>query len=209
MAYLILVRHGITSWNKEGKWHGLADIPLSEEGRQQARQAAETIKNIKLDLVFTSVLKRNQQTSQEICQKLGYMGLVVVDAALNERDYGIYTGKNKWEVQKQLGDEEFLKLRRSWNQPISKGESLKDVYERVVPFYQREILPELRMGKNVMVVSSGNALRSLIKYLENISDEDIAKLELGFGEVYVFKVDKKGNVLSKEIRASNLYTGKY
>lgn len=200
MAYLILVRHGITDWNKEGRWHGLTDIPINEEGRQQAREGAKALSGIKIDSVYTSLLCRTKQTYDEICDSLGLSCPVTAEPALNERDYGIYTGKNKWEVEKEMGHEEFVKLRRGWDCPIPKGETLKDVYNRVVEFYKEQILKDLKARKNVLVVSSGNTLRALIKYLENISDDDIANLELNFGEIYIYEIDKEGKVLGKEIK---------
>lgn len=200
MAYLILVRHGITDWNAQGRWQGLTDTSINEEGKKQAKLAAKTLKGIKIDLAFTSNLIRTKQTSEEICKDAGYNCPVFSNAALNERDYGTYTGKNKWQVKDQLGDEEFQKLRRGWDYPIHKGESLKDVYKRVIPFYQQEILEKLKKGKNVMIVSSGNTLRALIKYLDNISDKEIAKLELNFAEVRIYNINNKGEVISREIK---------
>lgn len=208
MAYLILVRHGLTDWNEQGRWHGLTDIPLNEEGRRQARETAKALSKTKIDSVYTSLLCRTKQTYDEICDSLGLKCPVISHQALNERDYGVYTGRNKWEVEKELGHEKFMALRRSWNCPIPKGEALKDVYKRAVRFYKSQILKDLKNGKNVLVVSSGNTLRALIKYLENVSDEDIAKLELNFGEIIIFHIDKKGKVLSKETRAQDLYSGK-
>lgn len=201
MAYLVLVRHGLTGWNKEGRWQGFTDISLTEEGKEAIRKTAKTIKDIKIDMAYVSNLTRTKQTYQEIRDVLGLNCPVAYEAALNERDYGIYTGKNKWEVEKEIGEEEFEKLRRSFDYPIPAGETLKNVYERAVPFYKLKILNHLRSGKNVLVVSSGNTIRALLKYLENISDEDIAKLELGFGEVYLFKVNEQGEITQKQIRA--------
>ncbi len=209
MAYLILVRHGVTEWNKIGRWQGLTDIPLSAEGRNQANSAAETIRDIHIDSVYTSPLKRVSQTYDEICKHLGLTCPIIKHPALNERDYGVYTGKNKWEVEKELGQEEFRKLRRSFDQPIPEGETLKDVYGRVVPYFQEKILNDLMSGKNVMVVSSGNTLRALMKYLENKTDEEIADFELGFADIYVFEVDKQGKIVGKEIRSKGLYQGKH
>lgn len=198
MAYLILVRHGVTDWNVEGKWHGLTDIPLNEEGRKQARKAATLLKGMKIDASYTSILSRVTQSYDEICEALKLSCPVIKHPALNERDYGIYTGKNKWEVKKELGEEEFLNLRRGWSHQIPKGEALIDVYNRVIPFYKGRILKDLKKGKNVLVVSSGNTLRALIKFLQNISDEDISKLELKFGEVIIFETDKRGNIISQK-----------
>lgn len=208
MAYLILVRHGITDWNKAGKWQGFTDISLNAEGEQQARNVAQSIKNIKIDQAYTSDLVRTQQTYQQICDTLGLSCPVIHNAALNERDYGTYTGKNKWEVQKEIGDEEFQKLRRSFDYPVPGGESLKDVYDRAIPYYEQNILNDLKAGKNVLVISSNNTLRALVKYLEGMSDEVLQKFEFGLGDAYIYEVDAEGKIINKEVRAQGL-SGKY
>lgn len=199
MAKLILVRHGESQWNEKGLWTGLTDIGLTEKGKEQARLAGEKLKNFSIDLAFTSKLKRTKQTFDEIKSILGIEIPTISNPALNERDYGIYTGKNKWEIKKEVGDEQFTKIRRSWDTTIEEGESLKDVYGRVIPYYQDEILPKLREGKNVLIAAHGNSLRALTKYLENINDEDISRLEIGVGEVDVFEINQEGKVLSKQI----------
>lgn len=197
---LVLIRHGASSYNEQGLWTGLTDVDLSEKGRQEARECADLISDIPFDYVFTSVLKRSQQTWEEINNVLKVQVQERSDKALNERDYGDYTGKNKWEVKKEIGEEEFLKIRRSWDQPIPNGETLKNVYERVVPFYQQEIEPLIKDGKNILIVAHGNSLRALVKYLENISDADIPKVELATGEVFVYTINKEGKVEEKEVR---------
>jgi 2,3-bisphosphoglycerate-dependent phosphoglycerate mutase len=208
MAYLILVRHGVTDWNVEGRWHGLSDIPINAEGEREATQAGEALKDLKIDAAYTSDLIRTKQTYQKICDSLKLTCPVEHTPALNERDYGMFTGKNKWEVRETLGEEEFLKLRRDYKQAIPGGESLQDVYGRVVPFYQDKIMKDLISGKNVLVVSSGNTLRALIKHLENISDEDISKFELNFGEIRIFHFNENGKIIDKEIRGQDLFQGK-
>ena len=200
MAYLILIRHGITNWNVEGRWQGLTDTSINEGGKIQAKQAAQALNGIRVDIAFTSNLIRTKQTSEEICKTSGYTCPVFSNAALNERDYGIYTGKNKWQVKKKLGEKEFQNLRRGWDYPIPKGESLKDVYGRVIPFYQQEILGKLKQGKNIMIVSSGNTLRALIKYLDNYTDQEILNLELNFAEVRIYNINNKGEVINREIK---------
>lgn len=208
MAYLALVRHGVTDWNAAGRWHGWADIPLNGEGRKEARESAKALEGLKIDAVYTSTLKRNVQTFEEIRNVLNLKCPVVSTPVINERNYGIYTGKNKWEVEKELGHEEFIKLRRGWNYPIPEGESLQDVYNRIIPFYKTKILEDLKNGKNVLVVSSGNALRSLMKYLKNISDEDIANMNLNFGEIHIFEIDNDGKALNEEVKNADLFQGK-
>ena len=119
---------------------------------------------------------------------------------MDERDYGIYTGQNKWEIKKEIGEEQFQKLRRGWNTGIPKGETLEDVYDRVVPYYKTQILPDLEAHKNVLVVAHGNSLRALVKYLDNISNEDIEKLEIATGEIYIYSVDDQAVIASKQIK---------
>ncbi|KKQ41310.1 MAG: 2,3-bisphosphoglycerate-dependent phosphoglycerate mutase [Candidatus Levybacteria bacterium GW2011_GWB1_37_8] len=199
MAYLILVRHGESEWNEKGLWTGLTDIGLTEKGKEEAKLAGEKLKVLPIDIAFTSVLIRAKQTLDEIKSVLGIDVPTFEDKALNERNYGIYTGKNKWEIQKEVGEEQFQKIRRGWDVPIQNGESLKDVYNRVIPYYQSEILPKLKDGKNILIVAHGNSLRALTKYLENISDKNISKLEIEIGEVNVFEINSNGNIITKKI----------
>lgn len=204
MAYLILVRHGKSEWNKLGKWTGKTDVGLVEEGLEEARQAGLAIKDFHIDSVHVSTLKRTHETFEEIKNALGRSDLIPKKHhALNERDYGIHTGKNKWEVKKEIGDEEFQKIRRSWNHPVEGGETMKDVHDRVAPYYREHILPELLAGKNVLVVAHGNSLRALVKHLEELSDEGISDLEYGTGEVYCYEIDDVEKIVQKTIRAAN------
>lgn len=203
MAYLVLVRHGISEYNAKGLWAGWDDPPLTEEGREEAKKAGKVLQDIQFDEGFSSDLKRAKDTLTIILQTLKKHLPIIIDKALRERNYGEFTGKNKWEVKKQIGEVEFLKLRRSWDYPIPKGESLKQVYERTIPYYKQIIEPKLKAGKNIIISSSGNALRSLVKYLDDIPDNQIAQLEIATGEVYMYKIDEQGSVISKEILASH------
>ncbi|KKU81670.1 MAG: putative 2,3-bisphosphoglycerate-dependent phosphoglycerate mutase [Microgenomates group bacterium GW2011_GWA2_47_8] len=198
---LVLVRHGESEWNAKNVWTGLTDIGLTQKGRDEAISAGRALADISFDAAFTSPLSRARDTLRIMLVTLGQSQVPVIEhAAVNERDYGIYTGKNKLEIKKELGDAEFLKLRRGWDYPISQGESLKEVYARTVPYYEASILPLLQEGKKVLVVAHGNSLRALIKYLDNVSDEDIAKVELATGEIVVYKIDRTGAIISKEKR---------
>src|SRR3989344_1645460 len=164
MSKLILIRHGESEWNAKGLWTGLTDISLSEKGRKEAALAGKSLKDIKIDLAFISVLKRAKETLDEIKKTLNINSLPTIEnKALNEKDYGDFTGKNKWEIKKEFGDEMFRQIRRGWAYQIPNGESLRDVYNRTVPYYQKEILPKLMEGKNVLIVAHGNSLRALIK----------------------------------------------
>lgn len=200
MAFLALVRHGESTYNAKGVWTGWLDPPLSEKGFGEARQAGELLKDIKFDISYTSDLLRAQQTLDEIKKILGLEIRTIISPEIKERNYGDYTDKNKWEVEKQLGEEEFKKLRRSFDYPIPNGESLKDVYNRTIPYYQEEILPKLKNGQNILISAHGNSLRALTKFLENISDEEIENLEIPTGQVIVYQIDSEGKVISKEIR---------
>lgn len=205
MAYLILVRHGQSLWNKEGKWTGLTDIHLDQTGAEQAEKAGKLLVDRKPDVAFTSDLIRSEETLTIVEHALGFPHDIPVTHAkeLNERDYGDYTGKNKWDVEKEIGEEAFKNLRRNWDYPVPNGETLKDVYERVVPYYEQNILPHLKEGRNVIISAHGNSLRSLVKHLENISDEGIADVEFGTGEIYIYDVDSSGKINGKEIRGSH------
>ncbi len=204
MAYLVLVRHGRSEYNDKGLWTGFTDVALNEVGREEAHRTAIAIKDIKFDQAFTSLLVRAQATLDIILKDLGQDVIPVEkNFALNERDYGDYTGKNKWEVKEEVGEETFQKIRREFDYPIPNGESLKMVYERVVPYYEEQILPLLKNGKNVLVAAHGNSLRALVKYLENLSNEQVAALEIRTGEAYVYEVDSEGKIISKDIRAEN------
>lgn len=199
MAYLALIRHGESLWNAKGLWTGLTDIPLSDKGREEAKAAANKIKHISFDICFTSALARAKQTLDQILKVLNQKLPIVTSKALNERDYGELTGKNKWKIKEEFGEEQFLKWRRSWDVAPPGGESLKDVYNRVVPYYRDNILPKLAERKNILISAHGNSLRALVKYLENITDEQIAKLEIATGEVYVYDMNTNGQVISKQI----------
>ena len=200
MAYLALVRHGQSEWNALGLWTGWRDVALSEKGHQDAKDAGKALKDITFDLGYTSALLRAQQTLNDINVILQQNFPVIKNQALNERDYGDLTGKNKWKIKEEYGEAQFLKWRRGWDDLLPNGESLKDVYERVVPYYEDEILPHLKNGENVIIAAHGNSLRALVKYLENVPDKDIPSLEIGLGEVYLYSIDAEGQMTNKEVR---------
>jgi 2,3-bisphosphoglycerate-dependent phosphoglycerate mutase len=204
MAYLVLVRHGQSEWNLLGQWTGLTDVQLTEDGREEARRAAKTLEDIDLHRAYSSKLTRAKHTLDEIVTHLGRHDLERTEhAELNERDYGELTGKNKWQVKEEYGEEKFMAWRRSWDHPVPGGETLKDVSERVLPFYEQHILEDLKNGKNVIVAAHGNSLRALIKYLEEVSDEDAHTVEIMTGEVLVYEIDDNGKLLKKEVRLTN------
>ncbi len=198
---LIIARHHESEWNKLGKWTGLHDCHLDEYGYEKSLDMGHLIEDIPIDHAFTSMLVRTLETCScivNVC-KCAEVPIEHVEA-LNERDYGDYTGKNKWDMEALLGDEEFTKLRRSWNYPLPNGESLAEVYNRVVPYFLDAILPKLHEEKNILIVAHGNSLRTLIKYIESISDEDIAHIEIAFGQILIYHLDSEGHMVHKEVR---------
>lgn len=204
MAHLILVRHGLSEWNKKGWWTGWNNPPLTAQGHKEGQKAGEALKDIPLDEAYVSDLLRAQQTLDEIKKVLQQENLpTTISKEIKERNYGDLAGKNKWEMKEKYGEEQFMKWRRSWDSPIPNGETLKDVYNRAIPYYETNILPKLKAGKNIILVSSGNPLRAFAKYLEKISDEQITSLEIGTGEVYVYTINPEGTVENKEIRSIN------
>ena len=208
MTKLILTRHGQSVWNAENRFTGWVDVDLSNKGVQEAEKSGQLIKElkIKIDLSYTSYLKRAIKTLTTIL-KINNLELKFNTAwQLNERHYGSLTGLNKEETKKKIGEEQFKKYRRSWdiapppmnteseyqtlfsplNSSIPVGmtpftESLKDTYDRVVPFYENEIKKNLSVKKNILLSAHGNSLRALCKYLLNISDIEINELEIPTG----------------------------
>lgn len=200
MSKLALVRHGQSEWNKKGLWTGWKDIPLTLGGKEEARAAATVLQGISFHVSYTSDLRRASETLEIIKAELKLVIPTFKHQALKERHYGEYTGKSKWEIQKLVGEEKFKKIRRGWDEPIKEGETLKEVYKRVVPFFRQSVLPQITVGRNVLLVSHGNTIRALIKHLENITDEAISEVEFATGEVLIYELDKKGKVLHTEKR---------
>lgn len=182
MAKLYLQRHLKSQWNLENKFTGWTDVPLSKEGVESAKKAAEELAGLKIDKVYTSPLIRNRETVSLILKNLEKENLpVVADKALDERNYGELQGLDKDEVKEKYGEEQVHLWRRSYDIAPPGGESLKDVYERAVPFFQKYAEKDLENGKDVLIVASHNSLRAIVKYVEKISDEDVINVELPFG----------------------------
>lgn len=204
MAYLVLVRHGQSEWNLLGKWTGWTDVALTDQGRAEAREAGRLLESIDLHRAYTSKLQRAKHTLDEIVEHLGIHAIERSEHhELNERHYGHLTGKNKWQVKEEHGEEQFMKWRRSWDHPIPGGETLKDVSGRVLPFYEKHILEDLKAGKNVIVAAHGNSLRALMKHLEEIADHEAHEVEIKTGEVHMYELDSEGKVLEKVVLGGN------
>ena len=197
---LILIRHGQSEWNALNQFTGWKDPDLTAKGIEEAHNAGRIINNLKInfDLVFTSALIRAQNTAEIILKEINQSLSTIKNQALNERNYGDLAGLNKDDARKRWGDEQVHIWRRSFDIPPPGGESLKDTGERVLPFFMKEIHPHVCKGKNVLVAAHGNSLRSLIKFLDNISDEEIVKLEIPTGAPIHYVIDEDGSVKSKQ-----------
>ncbi|MGB0911674.1 MAG: 2,3-bisphosphoglycerate-dependent phosphoglycerate mutase, partial [Nitrospirales bacterium] len=163
MAQLILVRHGESQWNLENKFTGWVDVELTLKGIQEAKDAGEKLRPYRFDQAFTSGLKRAQETLRLILEVTGQTDLSIErDLALNERMYGDLQGLNKSETVEKFGEAQVKIWRRSYDIPPPGGESLKDTAERVLPYYERRIHPEVLAGKTILIAAHGNSLRSLV-----------------------------------------------
>jgi 2,3-bisphosphoglycerate-dependent phosphoglycerate mutase len=214
LATLVLVRHGQSQWNLENRFTGWVDVPLSAKGREEASSAGKKLKDIRFDTMYVSHLMRAIQTLHYILLELSderipilyheekrihawehYTGNqdkeipVYQSVDLAERYYGDLQGLNKAETMKKYGEAQVHLWRRSYDINPPQGESLKDTCERTIPYYKKNIEPELQAGKNVLVVAHGNSLRSITKYVENISDEEIPNVEIPTGVPIVYTFD--------------------
>ena len=222
MSHLILVRHGQSEWNLENRFTGWVDVDLAPKGKLEACKSGELIKEqkIKTNYFFTSYQKRSINTLQLILNTLRIKGIKVVKAwQLNERHYGSLTGLNKDEMKKKLGEKKVHEFRRSWNiapDPLSKNnpyhpinieayknippinipdtESLKDTYERVLPYFKKEILSKLEDNKNIIISAHGNSLRAICKYLFKLNENSITKLEIPTGNPLFISFNDKNEI---------------
>ncbi|NPC75457.1 2,3-diphosphoglycerate-dependent phosphoglycerate mutase [Corallococcus sp. AB004] len=197
MPILALVRHGQSLWNLENRFTGFVDVPLTEQGRAEARKAADSLQGVKFDVAYTSALSRAQQTLAILLEALKQTPPVIRDAALNERHYGDLQGLNKADAAKEFGEKQVHVWRRSFDVPPPNGESLEMTAKRVLPFFDRAIAGDLRQGKNVLVVAHGNSNRSLVMRLDKLSGETVVGLELATGVPLVYEIGADGQVVSK------------
>ena len=218
MHKLVLIRHGESVWNKENRFTGWTDVDLSERGVSEAHEAGKLLKKegFNFDLVFTSVLKRAIETMLIVLKEMDLQNLLVKKSwRLNERHYGALQGLNKAETTAKYGEEQVKIWRRSYGvqppaltkdderypgkDPLYKDlsenelpltECLKDTVERFVPYWEKEIVPEVKAGKNVLIVAHGNSLRALVKYLDKVSDHEITELNIPTGVPLVYELDE-------------------
>ncbi|MCX6759819.1 MAG: histidine phosphatase family protein [Candidatus Nealsonbacteria bacterium] len=224
MAKLFLLRHLKSQWNLEDRFAGWVDNPLSQEGRENAKNAALKLKGEEFDIAYTSPLIRNEETVLLVLRNLGdkyplFMHLrgkmkdwgnfkgtgnyvpVYVSVELNERYYGDLQGMRREEAKSEFGEEQFNKWRRGFEFRPPRGESLKDTYKRTVPFFKKNIEKNLKSGNNVLIIGSHNALRSIAKYIEKISDKDIINFEIPYGGLVKYELDDSLNLKNKKVVA--------
>ena len=196
---LVLVRHGESEWNKLNLFTGWHDVDLSEKGIEEARAAGRRLKamGFAFDLAFTSALKRAQRTLDIILDEMGLRIPIVRDQALNERDYGDLVGLNKDDARARWGAEQVHVWRRSYDVAPPGGESLKDTAARVLPYYEREILPRVLEGKRVLVAAHGNSLRALVMRLDKLGEEQVTGLNLATGLPMIYRLNADGTVAEK------------
>jgi len=198
---LVLVRHGESESNAEGIWTGITNVALTPKGHADARRMGALLADLDFDRVYTSCMRRAEQTRDDLLDAHGPTTAVLKKtAALNERDYGEYTGLDKWAIQAKIGQEAFKDLRRAFDAVIPNGESLRDVYERVVPWYVANVVPLLLAGQRVLIVAHGNSARALRKHIEDVTDEAVANLEMDFDKIYIYDVDEYGRCLNPQVR---------
>ena len=220
MTYLILIRHGQSTWNLENRFTGWVDVDLTENGKLEAKKAGNLVKksNIQIDYYYSSLQLRANHTLKIIQKSLNDEKNFVRSWKLNERHYGGLTGLNKLEMSKKLGEEKVHQFRRSWDlrpDPLDKNskfhplnidtyksmpieeipdtESLKDTYERVINFYKADVKNKINNG-NILISAHGNSIRALCKYLFKLDEKQISKLEIPTGNPLLIEIDENENI---------------
>lgn len=197
MALLTLIRHGQSIYNLQNRFTGNLDVELTPLGEEEARLAGQRLKGFHFDIAYTSMLKRAWETLRIILEEIQQTDIPIIkNVALNERMYGNLQGLNKAETALKYGDAQVDIWRRSFEIRPPDGESLKDTFNRTVPFYKAEIEPKLKIGENVLIVAHGNSLRALKMYLENISPEAIVQVNIPTGTPRNYIFDQNMKILS-------------
>ena len=199
MPALILLRHGQSQWNLENRFTGWIDVPLSPTGEDEARAAGEKLRGRHIDKLYTSVLRRAVDTAILALETAGTTVPVTErDAALNERMYGDLQGLNKAEAAKRFGDAQIKLWRRSYDVRPPGGESLADTAARVLPYWESHILPDLKAGRDVLVVAHGNSLRALVMHLDGLSHTEVLELEIPTGAPLLYEFGTEGRITGKQ-----------
>lgn len=197
MPQMVLIRHGESQWNLENRFTGWVDVPLSPKGENEAREAGNKIRAFRFDEAFTSVLTRAKETLRIVLEVIGQTNIPVEeDQALNERRYGELQGLNKAETAQKYGEQQVKIWRRSYDVRPPGGESLKDTAERVLPYYQQRIEPEILAGRTILIVAHGNSLRALVMHLNKLSKAEVLELNIPTGAPLLYEFGEKGEVLA-------------
>ena len=209
MNNLILLRHGQSQWNLENRFTGWEDVPLTSKGIDEAKKAGQAMmeNNIRVDIIFSSILKRANKTAELAVSEMQLDDLwinkklvMTCNQSLNERDYGKLVGLNKEETAKKYGNEQVHIWRRSYNIAPPGGESLENVVDRVGPYFNKYIFPKINLGKNILIVAHGNSLRAIMIKIGLYKSNEISKIELPTGSPFVIKYEsgilKDSNYLS-------------
>ena len=207
MNKLILLRHGQSQWNLENRFTGWKDVPLTNQGINEAKKAGKLIKknNIRIDLIFSSVLQRAYETARLVVIEINQQHLwnkkneliVTKNYSLNERDYGDLVGLNKKETADKYGKEQVHKWRRSYDVPPPGGESLKDVVFRVQPYFDSFIEPEIKNKKNILIAAHGNSLRATMIRVGLYHPKEISHIEIPTGSPFVINYEN-GNIIDSK-----------
>jgi 2,3-bisphosphoglycerate-dependent phosphoglycerate mutase len=193
MTHLVLLRHGESQWNLENRFTGWVDVPLSEKGIKEAREAGEKLKGYAFDRAFTSVLKRANDTLRIVLEIIGQTGIPIErDQALNERHYGDLQGLNKAETAQKYGDAQVKLWRRSYDVQPPNGESLKDTAARVLPYWEKKIAPCLAKHEHILIAAHGNSLRSLVMHLDRLTQQQVLELNIPTGVPLLYEFDDAG-----------------
>lgn len=201
-SILVLVRHGQSEWNAKNLFTGWKDPDLTQVGVDEAKSAGVKLKaaGYTFELAYTSELLRAQKTLDLMLAELGQSDMAITrNIALNERDYGDLSGLNKDDAREKWGPEQVHIWRRSYDTPPPGGESLKDTAARTLPYFDAEIMPQVKAGKTIIVAAHGNSLRSIVMQLDKLSREEVIALEIATGVPIVYKLDSDGKVLDKTI----------
>lgn len=199
MPFLILLRHGESLWNQENRFTGSVDVSLSKKGEEEARVAGSLLKDFPIDKLYTSVLCRAVETARMVLDARSGNNIPIIrDESLNERNYGLLQGLNKSEVARQFGSEQVRLWRRSYSVRPPGGESLEDTAARTLPYFNKVILADIKAGKNVLVVAHGNSLRTIVMFLDKLSVEKVAELNIPTGVPLIYHMSQAGFVLSKK-----------
>lgn len=201
MPKLILVRHGQSLWNLEDRFTGWIDVPLTDLGKEEARNAGKKLAGTRIDVAYTSDLTRAQTTLALMLETMGVDVPTIRNKALNERHYGDLQGLNKARTAEKYGAEQVKIWRRSYDVPPpgEDGESLKMTAARTLPFFERCILGDIAQGKNVLVVAHGNSNRSIVMDLDKLTEAQVLELNLGTAVPVVYDLSETGEVQGKEI----------